>query len=49
MIKNKKVIFLILDLLEYVSYQTELSFFMQIATKDFLLKISGLLQAKDLD
>lgn len=49
MIKNKKVLFLMMDLLEYLSYQTELSFYSQVATKDFLLRISGLLQSKDLD
>lgn len=49
MIKNKKVLFLTLDLLEYLSYQTELSFYSQVATKDFLMRVSGLLQSKDLD
>lgn len=49
MIKNRKVLFLTMDLLEYIAYQTELSFYSQVATKDFLLRLSGLLQSKDLD
>jgi len=49
MIKNRKVLFLTMDMLEYLGYHTELSFYSQIATKDFLLRLSGLLQAKDLD
>lgn len=49
MIKNKKVLYLVMDMLEYLSYQSELPFFSQISTKDFLLRISSLLQSKDLD
>ena len=48
-IKNKKVQYLALDLVEYLSYQTELAFYSQIATKDFLMRISVLIQSKDLD
>ena len=49
MIKNRKVLFLTMDMLEYIGYQTELTFYSQVATKDFLLRLSGLLQAKDLN
>lgn len=49
MIKNKKVLYLVMDMLEYLSYQSELPFFSQVSTKDFLLRISSLLQSKDLD
>lgn len=49
MIKNKKVLYLTMDMLEYLSYQTELSFYSQISTKDFLMIVSRLLQSKDID
>lgn len=48
-IKNKKVLFLCFDLLEYLSYRCELALYSQISSKEFLLKISGLLMAQDID
>ena len=47
MIKNDKVTLLTIDLLEYIMYVTELPFWMQLCTKEFLLKISQILQSKD--
>lgn len=48
-IKNKKVLFFCFDLLEYLSYRCELALYSQISSKEFLLKISGLLMAQDID
>jgi hypothetical protein len=48
-IKSKKVLFFCFDLLEYLSFRCELALYSQISTKEFLLKISGLLMAQDLD
>ena len=45
--KSKKVLFITFDLLEYLSYHLELPFFSQIATKEFLFKISGLLMNRE--
>ena len=47
MIKNDKVTFLTIDLLEYIMYVTELPFWTQLCTKEFLMKISQILQSKE--
>ena len=47
MIKNDKVTLLTIDLIEYLMYVTELPFWSQICTKQFLMKISQILQSKD--
>lgn len=47
MIKNDKVTFLTIDLIEYLMYETELPFWSQICTKEFLMKMSQILQSKD--
>lgn len=42
-VKNRKVLYYCFDLLEFLSYRCELALFSQISSKEFLLKISGLL------
>jgi hypothetical protein len=48
-IRNTKVLFYCFDLLEYLSYRCELALYSQISTKEFLLKISGILMGEGLD
>ena len=47
-IKNGKVFFLTLELLEMSTYACGLPFHNQIATKDFLMQINNLIFLKDL-
>ena len=47
-IKNGKVFFLTLELLEMATFVCGLPFHTQIATKDFLMQISNLIFLKDL-
>lgn len=47
--KNKKLLINAFNLLEFLAYECELSLYSQIATKEFLFKISGLLMNKDVD
>ena len=47
MIKNDKVTYLAIDLMEYIMYNTELPFWNQLCTNEFLLKLSQILQSKD--
>lgn len=47
-IKNGKVFFLTLELLEMATYVCGLPFHTQIATKDFLMLVSNLIFLKDL-
>lgn len=47
--KNKKLLINAFMLLEFLGYECELSLYSQIATKEFLFKISGLLMNKDVD
>lgn len=48
-IKQKKVLFYCFDLLEFLSFRCEQALYMQICTKEFLLKVSGLLMNKEID
>lgn len=48
-VKNKKVLYYCFDLLEFLSYRCELALFSQISSKEFLLKISGLLMNQEID
>ena len=48
-IKNKRVLYYCLDLLEYLTFYCELSLYSQISTKEFLLKLSTLLMSQDID
>ncbi len=48
-LKNKRVLINVFVLLEFLVYECELSLYSQISTKEFLLKISGLLMNKDIE
>ncbi len=45
-IKSPKVLILTFDLLEYLSYACELPLLQQISTKDFLMRVGGIIRAK---
>lgn len=47
-LKNKRVLINVFTLLEYLAYECELSLYSQIATKEFLFKISGILMNKEI-